>query len=318
MSVYKPIDKSNVSITETQVYKTQTLHSGSSGVVSTQYRSGSRGGSDIIFDISGSYWASLHNLFYQSGSALRAEESGTYNQPPASLANWSYPNPQRVNKFFPSGSVISIPQKYFGERIKPQSFKLVDNSTTKTVTIQDDGYGNLYPVGNSTSHSISSPSSSDNYVGNIFYNYGIVTITDTGSYSSSINYTDITTDKYTLEFKSTQTISTHEYIVVVKPHEFNYTMNSTIRGFASGTAHDNLHLSPWIQPKFTASGWTAYTKQIQLYSSEGQVLGGAYDSSYTGKNQLCRLYEPVVIASLPRPIKIRDDMSMIFKIRIDI
>ncbi len=318
MSVYKSIDKSNVSITETRVYGTQTLHSGSAGVTSIQYRSGSQIGSNLIYDTSGSYWASLHSLFYQSGSDLRAEESGTYNQPPASLANWSYPSPQRVNKFFTSGSVISISQKYFGERIKPQSFKLVDNSTDKTVTIQDDGYGNLYPVGNSTSQSTTSPSSSDNYVGNIFYNHGIVTITDTGSYSSSINYTDVTTGKYTLEFKSTQTISTHEYTVVVKPHEFNYTMNPTVRGFASGSTHNNLFLSPWIKPRFTASGWSAYARQVQLYSEHDYVLGVAGETSYTGINQSVRLYEPVIVASLPRSIKMRDDMSMIFKIRVDI
>ena len=42
MFVFKPINKSDVSITETIIYKTQALHSGSSGLKSVQYRSGSK------------------------------------------------------------------------------------------------------------------------------------------------------------------------------------------------------------------------------------------------------------------------------------
>ena len=169
---------------------------------------------------------------------------------------------------------------------------------------------------------MSSPSSSDNYVGNIFYNHGIVTITDTGSYSGStatdaIKYTDVTTNKYTLKFQSTQTIYTHEYTVVIKPQEFNYTMNPTVRGWLSGAAHDNLFLSPYMKPKFTASGWSAYANQIQLYSSKNWIWD-SNSTPQTREDRLIRLTEPVILANLPRPIKMRDDMDMIFKIRIDL
>jgi len=324
MSTFKPIDKSNASVTETKLYKKQTLHSGSNGINSIQYRSGSElAGSNSLSDISGSYWESLHVLYYLSGSLEGTGSNATrYNQPPSSLANWSfYDNPQRVNKFYISGSIISIPQKYFGERIKPRSFKLVDNSTTKEITIQDDGIGNLYPVGNSDSQSTTSPSSSDNYVGNIFYDHGVVTITDTGSYSSSINYTDVTTGNYTLEFSSTQTVYTYEYTVTIQPNEFNYTMNTTARVFRSGSDLMDINLSPWIHPQFTGSKtsddpwWpAAYMDTIHLYSSNTQVLG----SYEVGRNQMIPLTEPVIIANLPRPIKMRDDMSMTFKIRVDI
>ena len=126
MSIFKPIDKSNASVTETKLYKKQTLHSGSNGINSIQYRSGSLlAGANNRSDISGSYWESLRVLYYLSGSLEgTGSDALRYNQPPSSLANWSSPNPQRVNKFFTSGSVVSISQKYFGERIKPQSFKI--------------------------------------------------------------------------------------------------------------------------------------------------------------------------------------------------
>jgi hypothetical protein len=324
MSIFKSIDKSNVLITETTLYKKQSLHSGSSGINSTQYRSGSElVGSNNRSDISGSYWESLRVLYYLSGSLEGTGSDATrYNQPPSSLANWALSNtPQRVNKFYMSGSILSIPQKYFGERIKPKSFKLIDNSTSKEVTIQDDGHGNLYPVGNSDSQSTSSPSSSDNYVGNIFYNHGVVTITDTGSYSSSINYTDVATSNYILEFNSTQTVYTYEYSIAIQPNEFNYTMNPTVRVFRSGSNLTDVNRTPWIHPQFTGSKtsddpwWPAtYINTIQLHSSNTEALG----SYEVGRNQMIPLTEPVIVANLPRPIKMRDDMSMTFKIRIDI
>ena len=171
MFTFKPINSSDVSIIETKVHKEQTVYSGSTGVISVQYRSGSKREGAESYNESGSYWSSLHLLFYQSGSEQREKsgEKAKYNQPAASLAsNERTTNPQNINKFNISGSVISIPQKLFGERIKPKSVTLTDNSTATAITLKDDGYGNLYAVGNSISKSaVTSPSSSANYIGNL-------------------------------------------------------------------------------------------------------------------------------------------------------
>ena len=69
--VNKAFNRNNYSLTETKVHKTQYIDSGSDGVFSVNYRSGSMSGSKIISalpDVSGSYWNSLLNLFYASGS----------------------------------------------------------------------------------------------------------------------------------------------------------------------------------------------------------------------------------------------------------
>jgi len=317
--IFKSISESDVSITETIVHKTQNLHSGSSGVISVQYRSGSKKTeSDVEYTVSGSYWNSLHLLFYQSGSKHRTQEASKYADSMATLGINKLFNPQHLEKFYVSGSVISVPQKYFGERIKAKTFKLVDNSTSKEVTIKDDGFGNLYATGNSDSQSTSSPSSSANYVGNIFYDYGIITLTDTGSYSSSINYVDVSTDDYTFSFDSTQTIYTHEYIVTIEPREYNYTMNATAKGFLSGSdLYGGIHSkTPYLSPNITGSEWSPYITSIHLYSNNEQVLNVRdVDNPVRG---LRKLYEPVVIAHLPRPIKVRNDMVMSFKLRLDI
>lgn len=319
MFIFKSIDESDVSTTETVVHKQQSLHSGSNGITSVQYRSGSKiPSSDVTYDTSGSYWDSLHLLFYQSGSSLRASEASKYGQPGASLANRRSDNPTHITKFFPSGSILSIPQKYIGERIKPGTFKLIDNSTATTITIRDDNYGNLYPVDNTISNSTASPSSSDNYVGNIFYDLGVVTITDTGSYATGRSYTDATTDKYTLQFKSTQTIYTHEYTVTIQPREYNFTMNPTVRGFLTTIdLYDGYHSkTPYLSPNVTGSEWSPYITQIQLYSNNENVLNAFEDRNNIRETR--KLYEPVILANLPRPIKIRDNMTMTFKIRLDI
>ena len=41
-------------------------------------------------------------------------------------------------------NVFLIPKKIFGERINPKSVKILDDSTDATLTLVDDGKGNLY------------------------------------------------------------------------------------------------------------------------------------------------------------------------------
>ena len=71
------------------------------------------------------------------------------NSPYHSLADTSrLTKPQIVSKFYDSGSFISIPQKKFGETIKPGSITITDKDITDNagnyLIIKDDGNGNLY------------------------------------------------------------------------------------------------------------------------------------------------------------------------------
>ena len=84
--------------------------------------------------------------------------------------------------------------------------------------IKDDGIGNLYSTNAHHSQSNNSPSSSDNYVGNIFYEKGLVILTETGSWSGSVNYSDLATN-YNLKFKSVHTINTNDKSFVAEKEE---------------------------------------------------------------------------------------------------
>ena len=281
MSIYKEIKSSDISVVPVQANKSFSLSSSLNTIQSIQFRSGSD-------NRSGSYWSSLRVNFYLSGSDL-AKEDNKFNNPYHSKIMDNPINKQHSNKFHSSGSVLSIPQKYFGEEIKQGSFKLTDNSTSKKIIIKDDGFGNLFAVGATITSSNNSISSSDNYVGNIFYKDGVVTITETGSYSTSRSYTDITRKNYNVEFESTQTIFVNEYTLKINPNEFNSTNNPTAAKFVSG--------SKLIKASLTGSDWSPYITTIKFYSDDD--------------------FHPVMIARYPQPIKTRDDITLIFKIRQD-
>ena len=153
----------------------------------------------------------------------------------------SYPTPgNRLNKdkmffdkFYISGSVLSIPQNEFGDRIKPGTFTLTDNSTATEITIVDDLNGNLYaPSAPSSSNPNLSLSSSANYVGNIFYELGVFTIVETGSHDGTNNYSEVTSGNYNINYKGVHDLSTYEYVCTALPNELNQTQNMSI--FSAG------------------------------------------------------------------------------------
>ena len=111
-----------------------------------------------------------------------------------------------LNKFYESGSLCFISQSQFNEEIKPGSFSLSDNTTNAKII--DDKKGNLFSTNATFSQSVSALSSIDNYVGNIFYDIGAFTITETASFDGTNNYTDVTTGDYAVKYKGTNTITT--------------------------------------------------------------------------------------------------------------
>jgi|15BtaG_2_1085339.scaffolds.fasta_scaffold17620_2 hypothetical protein len=301
--VYKGIKPSDITINPIKVHRQFNLNTGSDGISSIQFRSGSYDNSSLNdLSVESEHWHFLMMNFYLSGSSKSTNET-KYNYPFYSFGIHNTTNPQHKNKFHSSGSIIYIPQQYIGEEIKRNSFTLVDSSNAGgSITIKDDGYGNLYPVNHTISQSATtSVSSSDNYVGNIFYNLGVVVITETGSYSSSVRYPNVGTN-YTLQFDSTQQIYTKEFTLRVEPNEFNYTNNPTSRAFRSGSVGQfvssvSKSQSGILQPNLTASGWSPHMNTIGFYRKDE--------------------HNPVMIARYPQPIKLRDDMTLIFKIRQD-
>ncbi len=182
------------------------------------------------------------------------------------------------NKFFVSGSVISIPQNEFGDKIKPGTFTLTDNSTATEITIVDDLNGNLYaPSAPSSSISNLSLSSSANYVGNIFYELGVFTIVETGSYDGTNNYSEVTSGNFKVNYKGVHEISTYEYVCTALPNELNQTQNVTIfKPNGNGKLKDHL----------TGSAFPTYVTEVGLYDAGENLVGIAKISKPIPKSRI--------------------------------
>ena len=294
MYVFGEIDKSSTVIESNIVNYTQNLNTASAGIKSIKIVSGS---------ISQSHWNSLNVLFYTSGSPVYGNEL-KFSNPSSNLSIQQRNGEQFLTKYhgYPSSSILQIPSQYYGEKIKEGSFKFTDlnntdNSSNNPIII-DDGFGNLYSTNAHHSQSTNNASSSDNYVGNIFYNQGIAVITETGSWSGSVEYSDLATN-YTLKFDSYDTIKTHEYNVNLLPQDYNLTMNYSIRNVLTSSSEPLTLSTSTIASTFTSSDWQPYITTINLYQN------GDYDT-------------PVIQASLPRPVKKSDKINTRFKIKLDI
>ena len=294
MYVFKEIDKSSTVIESNIVNYTQDLTTASLGIQSIKIVSGST---------NTNYWNSLNILFYTSGSPKYGNEK-KFISPSNNLSLNPTNGTQFLTKYhgYPSSSIIQIPSQYYGEKIKEGSFKLTENDVTdgagNNPIIRDDGFGNLYSINAHHSQSAGALSSSDNYVGNIFYDKGLAVITETGSWSGSVNYSNLGTN-FTLSFDSQHTITTYEYNVTLLPNEFNDTTNYSVRNVLSTDTEPLTLSTSTLASTFTGSDFQPYITTINLYQE------GDYDT-------------PVIQAKLPKPIRKGDKINTRFKIKLDI
>ena len=294
MYVFGEIDKSSTIIENNVVNYTQNLTTSSLGIQSIKIVSGS---------INNNYWNSLNVLFYTSGSTVYGNEL-KFGAPSSNLSIKQNSGKQYLTKYhgYPSSSLIQIPSQYYGEKIKEGTFKFTDlnnpdNSGNKPIII-DDGFGNLYSTNAHHSQSNTNASSSDNYVGNIFYDKGLAVITETGSWSGSVDYSDLATN-FDLKFDSVHKITTHEYALTLLPDEYNYTMNYSVRNVLTTDLNPFDLATSTLASPFTGSNFQPYITTINLYQ----------DNEFE---------EPVIQAKLPKPIKKSDKINLRFNLKLDL
>ncbi len=301
MYVFGEINNSETIVENNVVNYTQNLTTSSLGIQPIKIISGST---------NKNYWNSLNVLFYTSGSTVYPNEV-KFNLPSSNLSLESNLGTQFLSKYhgYLSSSLITIPSQYYGDRIKPGSFQLTESDVTDSNSnnpiIKDDGFGNLYSTNANTNFGTlagiglnTAISSSDNYVGNIFYDKGLVLISETGSWSGSVNYSDLGTN-FDLKFKSSNVITTYEYNVNLLPEAYNLSTNYSLRAPLSNDPNPLDLSTPYLKAQFTSSDFQPYITTINLYQR------GNYDT-------------PIIQATLPKPIKKSDKINTRFKIRLDI
>jgi len=242
-------------------------------------------------------------------------------------SDWGTINPRQLGS---KVNVITIPQEYFGEEIKPYSLKVLDDSSDVTLDIRDDGYGQLYDYNYSASFAAGTPSSngSGSCVGNVFYEHGIVTITDTGSY----NNVGIRTggDGWSVKFQATKTSTEYEYQCQIDEYQFNGTTNPSVVVGRSGSIFIPTG------SKYISNGSLETPEYLDTIDLVLPAASSSYDLSYSPGTAYenftthsefgtyvtnIGLYNPdnelLAIAKLSNPIKNDPELQLRFVVRFD-
>jgi hypothetical protein len=200
-------------------------------------------------------------------------------------------------------AVLTIPQRYYGEGIKPGSVTF----TTGSVTYTDDGYSNLTRT----------DSGVETILGNIFYDRGMIVLTKDVVSGSSFT-------EYDLDYRSTQTIYENEIFLSVNEGEFNVSTNPTALSefeYESGIIVTSGSYDPrnnYTQSYFNVTRGIINPIFWEYDNSSSQDPTGSYLAPYI---TTIGLYDDelnmVAVAKLPEPIKSLPDYPVNFIVRFD-
>lgn len=221
------------------------------------YNSGSGTEKNVLY-------SSVKNFFYPDISLTGS------NIPPQFDRGWDFDT--SLNGIY----VINISQISFGEQIYPGTFRLRSASQE----IADDGYGRLYNTAAPTQ-----------YIGNIFYPYGIAILPKSGSTPiNSIGLSLLTGSILDISYRSQVTIYEHAVHCTMERGEFNYSSNASLIAFTSSSISGSTTL---INEMLTGS-LTPYITTIGLYNSN---------------------YDLLAVAKFPRPIRriVELDQTVVIK-----
>lgn len=176
-------------------------------------------------------------------------------------------------------TVFNISNLFYGRRIKPGSFQIRDSAISGSlgavgITLRDDGLGNIYRADSLT------PNATQNSVGNIFYDEGIVLIKSPHLYFFG-------KEQYEMTFKGVFNIYSTKYEILAEPGLLNSSSN------ASYLSNHN-RLKPSSDPKDSEE--FVYISGLYLHDENMNV---------------------VAKAKLAQPIMKRESAKILFKIAFD-
>ena len=320
--MFKNLDSSDVSIQAFKAHKnfTFTNNDSGSGVYLVKARSGSQ-----------------YNYISSSDAITTVDTYNFFGLPTWHMINQSYYIDHATSSYSPtetirelntSASVISVAREVFGEEIKPGTLDLSLTIGSTSFTIKDDEDGNLYDNAHSASFAAYKSSSFDrgqgvaangsgSDVGNIFYNRGLIVLTDTGSYTNDLS-------EFTLKYKSTQTIYEHEYRVTAKPNEFNTSTNISLTADRSGSItifNGAVSASNFFPPSHlpTGQGTGSYNSTYNAATESLSIVTGSEFSPFVTNVGLYDQFGQLLAhAKMAKPIKLSKEIDTTFVVRFDI
>lgn len=339
--MFKTLDPGDINITPFKVGKefTVTNNDSGSGIFVFRCITGSAHNYSTSSDLGKEYigsasfyalpsWHLINNLYYKqdfAGSIKNYTDLNPYE-------NFASNNDKQYRLLHQSASVISVSRNMYGERIKPKSIELTDDSTDESVVIVDDGDGNLYDFQYSSSYALFKSGSHANgrfdyslitestgsVIGNVFYEHGVIVMTDTGS-----RYIDVAqkegSDGFSLKYKSQVTIREYEYTCVVGESEYNGTMNRTATKELSGSITVD---GPEAWKLFPPGHATAKSGSFNAtYNAATEYQNFVTHSDFRPYVTKVGLYNDfnqlIAIGSLAAPIKNEKDLALAIVVRFD-
>lgn len=239
-----------------------------------------------------------------NGKLYTAVWSGVTSTAVASTASWNDGVPHHCI-FQKTGSYIQL----YVDSVLQQSASIIDlnafqNSSALYIGARGSGDTVKFPFSGSVDElriysgsltqaqitALYSRPSNTAYVGNVFYSYGVLVITNmSGSYSNLLLGTG--GDGFVFDYKSTKNIEEHDVVLTAKASEFNMSFNPSLQSGLHNETFDSM---------VTNSEWTPYITTIGLY--------GGSDGS---QNEL------LAVAKLAKPVKKISDIPLVFAIRFD-
>jgi len=252
---------------------------------------------------------------------------------------------KQTRELHTTAQVISVGKDLYGEEIKPGSVNLSATVGGVTYDIRDDEHGNLYDNAFSSSFAAYKSSSfsraqgvsttaatlgSGSEVGNVFYEQGLLVVSDTGSYKDIGKQGN----PFTLKHKATHTIHEHEYVLHSKRNEFNRSSNVSVTtdrtGFIRyaqtasvdvGGINDRTWtyrlFPPGDSPSLSGTGSFATS-----HTGEPTTISGVQHSSWKPYVTQIGLYDEfddlLAVAKLAQPIKLSDEIDTTFVVRFDV
>ena len=249
------------------------------------------------------------------------------NAPVNPYNNFASNSPNQYRNLHQSASIISVSKNMYGERIKPNSIRIKDDSTSTTVNIVDDGKGNLYDSELSSSFAQFAASDFNNsqfakstgsFAGNVFYEQGILVFTNTGSKFIDVG-TGKGSDGFSLTYKAQVTLNEYSYFCVIGENEYNATTNISATFEKSGSitvsGSNSWRFFPPGDALYKSGSYKHYYQQASKYAD---FVNDADFSPYVTKIGLYNDFnELLAIGQLSSPIKNDKDLALGFVVRFD-
>jgi len=323
--MFKRLDPRDINITPFKAYKEFTVTNTDSGsgvygfraISSSAHNFNPDTATKTTFDSASFYhipsWFMINHMYYR-------DTENNFN-------NFGQNNGKQYRLLQPSASIISVSNDLYGERIKPGSITLTDDSGASTLTIKDDGNGNLYDNAFSSSFAQFASGgfadsdivkSTGSFVGNAFYEQGVLVFTNTGSRFVDIG-TKTGTDGYSLKYKSQITIREHSYTCVICEGEMNGTNNISVTKERSGSisvsGSDSWKFFP---PGHATAKSGSYKHQYEAANAYNNFVTHSEFQPYITKVGLYNDFnELIAIGQLSNPVKNEKELSLAINVRFD-